>query len=134
MALAPDSPAVNAAADANCPATDQRGISRPQGQHCDIGAFELQPPSKPDLLKPSDGKKISKDTVKLKWTAAERLTHYQVIVRQDSAKGKKVVNEEVTTTEYKTLPLESGYWYYWRIKACSSVKCVGTPVRSFRVN
>ncbi|MFN8372910.1 MAG: choice-of-anchor Q domain-containing protein [Anaerolineae bacterium] len=25
----------------NCPATDQRGIARPQGAACDIGAFEL---------------------------------------------------------------------------------------------
>jgi hypothetical protein len=26
----------------NCPATDQRGVSRPQGAGCDIGAFELE--------------------------------------------------------------------------------------------
>jgi hypothetical protein len=26
---------------ANCPATDQRGVTRPQGSACDIGAFEL---------------------------------------------------------------------------------------------
>jgi len=34
--------AIDAAADAACPATDQRGIARPQGPHCDIGAYELQ--------------------------------------------------------------------------------------------
>jgi hypothetical protein len=34
------SPAINAADDAGCPAADQRGILRPQGSHCDIGAFE----------------------------------------------------------------------------------------------
>ena len=26
--------------DATCPSTDQRGITRPQGAHCDIGAYE----------------------------------------------------------------------------------------------
>ena len=34
------SSAINAGKDANCPATDQRGVSRPQGSHCDIGAYE----------------------------------------------------------------------------------------------
>ena len=40
-ALVPGSPAVDAApADADCPATDQRGNPRPQGGGCDIGAVE----------------------------------------------------------------------------------------------
>ena len=43
MALLTGSPAIDAAQDAACPATDQRGIGRPQGDHCDIGAFELDP-------------------------------------------------------------------------------------------
>jgi predicted outer membrane repeat protein len=41
MALLPGSPAIDAGDDANCPLTDARGESRPQGAHCDIGAFEL---------------------------------------------------------------------------------------------
>jgi hypothetical protein len=39
-ALLPGSPAIDAADDAFCPPTDQRGITRPQGNHCDIGAYE----------------------------------------------------------------------------------------------
>jgi CSLREA domain-containing protein len=34
-------PAFDMGNDAACAATDQRGILRPQGAHCDIGAFEL---------------------------------------------------------------------------------------------
>jgi predicted outer membrane repeat protein len=34
------SAAIDAGDDANCPATDQRGIARPQGAHCDVGAVE----------------------------------------------------------------------------------------------
>jgi VCBS repeat-containing protein len=41
MALGAGSPAIDAGNDSLCPATDQRGVSRPQGAHCDIGAFEL---------------------------------------------------------------------------------------------
>ena len=40
-ALLPESPAIDAGDNAACPETDQRGISRPQGAQCDIGAFEF---------------------------------------------------------------------------------------------
>jgi len=39
-ALLDGSPAIDAGGAANCPATDQRGIGRPQGAACDIGAYE----------------------------------------------------------------------------------------------
>ena len=41
MALGAGSAALNGAVLADCPATDQRGVTRPQGTGCDIGAFEL---------------------------------------------------------------------------------------------
>ena len=40
-ALLPGSPAINAGTSTGAPATDQRGVSRPQGAAVDIGAFEL---------------------------------------------------------------------------------------------
>jgi hypothetical protein len=42
LALLPGSPAINTGNNAACPATDQRGVNRPQGGSCDIGAFEAQ--------------------------------------------------------------------------------------------
>ena len=41
-ALPPASPAVDATGLAQCPLTDQRGVTRPQGLGCDSGAYELQ--------------------------------------------------------------------------------------------
>ena len=41
------SPAIDTGDNSNCPATDQRGITRSQGAVCDIGAFELIPGSQP---------------------------------------------------------------------------------------
>lgn len=38
------SPPVDAAGTDGCPATDQRGVARPQGTACDIGAVEYAPP------------------------------------------------------------------------------------------
>ena len=39
-ALLAGSPAIDAGDDTACPATDQRGVVRPQGPQCDIGAYE----------------------------------------------------------------------------------------------
>jgi CSLREA domain-containing protein len=45
-ALGAGSAAIDLGDDSNCPATDQRGVARPYGVHCDIGAYEIenQPP------------------------------------------------------------------------------------------
>ena len=39
----PGSPAIDHGDTAACPPTDQRGVTRPQGPACDIGAVELVP-------------------------------------------------------------------------------------------
>jgi uncharacterized repeat protein (TIGR01451 family) len=41
-ALLPGSPAIDKGDDYSCPATDQRGVVRPQGAVCDIGAYEFE--------------------------------------------------------------------------------------------
>ena len=42
MALRSGSPAINSGDDTTCPSTDQRGVKRPQGNGCDLGAYEYQ--------------------------------------------------------------------------------------------
>jgi hypothetical protein len=44
-ALLVGSPAINQGTNTGCPATDQRGVTRPQGAMCDIGAYEAEMPS-----------------------------------------------------------------------------------------
>jgi len=44
ITLLSGSPAIDAGDAAACPAVDQRGIARPYGAACDIGAFESAPP------------------------------------------------------------------------------------------
>jgi hypothetical protein len=41
---AENSPAIDAGTNAGCPGTDQRGVPRPQGARCDIGAVERTTP------------------------------------------------------------------------------------------
>ena len=57
MALGAGSPAINTGTDIGCPATDQRGVARPQGSHCDIGAYELRPDGTDTagVFRPSNG-------------------------------------------------------------------------------
>ena len=45
MSLLPNSVALNAGDNTACESTDQRGISRPQHNTCDIGAYEKRPPA-----------------------------------------------------------------------------------------
>ncbi len=52
------SPALDAGNDTACPSTDQRGVTRPQGSHCDIGAYEYQAKIERDttgVFRPSNG-------------------------------------------------------------------------------
>ena len=77
MALSPSSPAVNAipSSVSGCTgSTDQRGIARPQGSGCDIGAFEVissssdtQPPTTPTGLSASS---VTASSVSLQWNAS----------------------------------------------------------------
>lgn len=44
MAIQPGSPAIDAATNNGCPVTDARGVLRPAGGACDVGAYELATP------------------------------------------------------------------------------------------
>ncbi|HEU5105520.1 MAG TPA: choice-of-anchor Q domain-containing protein [Solirubrobacterales bacterium] len=54
LALLAGSPAIDAGTNDGCPATDQRGVSRPQGPSCDIGAFELEQRTEPPAAAAAD--------------------------------------------------------------------------------
>ncbi|HVV90588.1 MAG TPA: choice-of-anchor Q domain-containing protein, partial [Solirubrobacterales bacterium] len=55
LALLAGSPAIDAGTNEGCPPTDQRGVARPIGSACDIGAYEYQPNATPTTTAPSSG-------------------------------------------------------------------------------
>ena len=59
-ALLAGSPAIDAGSNTDCPVTDQRGVTRPQGTACDIGAFEFRHPpvARNDAFKVKRGKTL----------------------------------------------------------------------------
>jgi len=68
-ALLPGSPAIDAGDNIDCPATDQRGVTRPLDGDgdgnpiCDIGAYEYEPPTEPVVEATVD---FDPDTLNLK--------------------------------------------------------------------
>ena len=50
----PGSPAIDVVTG-NCPATDARGVARPAGAACDVGAYENRPPAAPSSLTLASG-------------------------------------------------------------------------------
>jgi hypothetical protein len=50
IALLAGSPAIDAGDDETCEETDQRGVERPQGAHCDIGAYEYHDTTPPTVV------------------------------------------------------------------------------------
>jgi hypothetical protein len=66
LGLSPGSAASNQVppTGAGCPATDQRGVKRPQGRACDIGAFEFAQP-RITITAPANGASYTKGSTAL---------------------------------------------------------------------
>lgn len=94
--LAPqlDSPAVNKGA--NCPAKDQRGVARPQGAQCDIGAHELQGTKPPLFLitAPAPNETGVPLQPEITWGAAANTVSYTITFVQVNT-GKTVIKATV---------------------------------------
>ena len=88
-ALLAGSPAIDGGSAA-CPATDQRGISRPQGVACDIGAFERQPDAlpQPGAAKPKPKCKKRKGKAKRKGKGKKRAASAKRKKCKKKRKGK----------------------------------------------
>jgi len=118
------SSAIDMGANYFCPATDQRGVSRPQGEgYCDIGAFEFNeyytPPSN---LQASDG--TYTDKVALTWTASSGATSYNVY-RSGSLGGARTLLGSPVATAFADSTVTPGLTYYYWVKACNGLNCSG---------
>ncbi len=121
----PGSPAIDSGDNSVCPDQDQRGVTRPQGAKCDVGAVEVggtppctTKPDKPVLKKPAHNKPIAKTTAKLKWNNANCAEKFKVIIRLDSPRGASFQQKgKLTSPEFVTKSLVKGKTYYWRVVA-----------------
>ncbi len=75
LALAANSPAINhiPAGHGRCPSTDQRGVHRPQGKKCDIGAYERARAPKTRITKLT----VGSSSVIVRFSASGAVTGFQ---------------------------------------------------------
>jgi hypothetical protein len=93
QAPAVTSPAVDAGSNSGCPVVDARGVARPQGAACDVGAYELAPP----VLTTLPATAVGETTATLNAKALD-----------PDAAGARISVQYGTTTAYgATLPLVS---------------------------
>ena len=91
-ALMGGSPAINAGNPATCLSIDQRGIVRPQGTTCDIGAFEYQPGTNSSSISMLQG---SPQIIGLGTVASQ---NFSVVIRDASGAGVQAKTVTFTTS------------------------------------
>lgn len=126
LALLAGSPAIDGADNAVCLAEppngagklDQRGVARPQGQGCDIGAFELDPSvlAAPSALRAAT---FSPTRIDLSWQANTTTPTGFSLQRKAGADGTyaPVATLPVNTTSFSDTPLAADTTYFYRVQA-----------------
>jgi predicted outer membrane repeat protein len=136
----PKSPAIDNGTTAGCNNRDQRGIQRPQGSSCDMGAVEVvaqsctSKPDKPGLVKPKNNGKVKTTTPLLDWNDTNCATKYTVTARRGSTTGAKAfAKKNLTVSQATTSALVKGETYYWRVTAINSNGKTQSDWWSFKV-
>jgi hypothetical protein len=125
MALQADSPARDAGDDATCAAPpvnnlDQRGITRPQGAHCDIGAYEFvstPPPGAFDKSAPANGATGISTSPTFSWAASSGVTSYEYCYDTSNDNTCSSWINNGTSTSKALSGLTPGTTYYWHVRA-----------------
>ena len=114
-ALLPDSPAIDAIPEAaggdynGAPGTDQRGVTRPQGDNCDIGAYEAGPPTGESTDSVGVGRKTytTEEIVYATGSGFPANTDVDVyIVGDDAWTDGMVIPPDVSTDGMNTVPTD----------------------------
>lgn len=135
-ALSPLSPAIDDGTPSNAPATDQRGIPRPQGAAFDVGAVEVcqTKPANPTLLKPKNGKQVNGPYITLDWNDVSCVQTYSVMLRLGSPDGSKIQKaKHLTDSTWTTKALVKGQTYYWQVTAVGDAGKAKSDFWSFTV-
>ncbi len=127
-ALLPGSPAIDAGSpDCPPPATDQRGITRPQGPRCDIGAYEF------DLIKQVFLPVVARNY------CPDFFDNFSNPASGWPVGEDALVRYEYLNGEYRVLSKQAGYFFFFRSPSCNrenyiveaDARWVGTPGESY---
>jgi hypothetical protein len=135
-ALNPGSPAINAGAARACPATDARGVLRPAGGGCDIGAFEIATPG----ASTGQASSVATASAVLNGTASNpdlspgtAFFQYGTTTAYGSSTAAQPVNSVTATLPVSAQPtgLSPGTTYHFRIVARNATGTVTGADRTF---
>lgn len=93
------------------------------------------PPAAPTSLLPPNGSNVSVTQVPLDWSDVQCTTGYNVVLRQDSKTGPKIIKKAKPTVSHLTTPaLDPAHNYVWRVRSCNNTGCgPWTEWQTFRV-
>jgi predicted outer membrane repeat protein len=111
-ALLTGSSAIDTGNAAVCPASDQRGVARPQGAGCDIGAYEAGL----GKLSPTNGTTNQPLSSTLSWSSVEGATSYEYCYSSTAGPCTKW-NSVGSNTSVALSGLAADYTYYWQMRA-----------------
>lgn len=113
------SAAIDSADDVTCASKDQRGVSRPQGAHCDIGAYEAE---EIGFTKASPTNKVIllDELITLSWIPGSGLSGYEFCV--DSTDNSSCDTgwtdaEGISSHTLNTGGYSADTTYYWQVRA-----------------
>jgi CSLREA domain-containing protein len=124
MRLQPGSPAIDQvpSSGAGCPATDQRGVTRPAGAACDIGAYEVAGPAATTGPASQVGATSATISATVTANAADAAVHFEF--GTDTSYGSSTPDQHVTgasamALSTQLLDLKPGTTYHYRVVATS---------------
>ncbi len=114
-ALLTGSPAINNGFNSYCPSTDQRGIARPQGSTCDIGAYEAET----SLTIPGNlTGTANSSSITLNWNDTATETEFQLERSNDGLNGwMKIATNSANVLTYVDSGLACDQSYSYRVRA-----------------
>jgi CSLREA domain-containing protein len=130
------SPAVDTGTSTNAPATDERGIARPQNGTYDMGAVEVCPgsPNGPTLTSPAGGTTVKALKVTLDWDTVPCLQGYSIVIKRGSQTGPTVqAATGLQASRFVTHPLAHGVTYVWRVVAVGDRGSTSSAWTQFKV-
>lgn len=112
------SSAVDSGDNSKCGTLDQRGVVRPQGQQCDIGAYESE--FENNLIpvhSPADDEKLTTSKVTFKWSEVAGATAYRIRLSTKADFSTLVFTGNTADASYAyDSVLKFGQTYYWQIR------------------